>query len=87
MDQIKPFGDPAVSLTVDCDSLPSAGAVVRLRVVADGYEEYAVDTVLTPKEAGRLSGLLAAYALQADAENIAADAERAQKPLFDGQPS
>lgn len=84
MDQIKPFGDPAVSLTVDCDSLPSAGAVVRLRVVADGYEEYAVDTVLTPKEAGRLSCFLAAYALQADAEN---DAASAQQPLFEGQPS
>lgn len=84
MDQIKPFGDPAVSLTVDCYSLPSAGAVVRLRVVADGYEEYAVDTVLTPKEAGRLSCFLAAYALKADAEN---DAASAQQPLFDGQPS
>lgn len=87
MNQIKPFGDPAVSLTVDCDSLPSAGAGVRLRVVADGYEEYAVDTTLTSMEANRLSGLLAAYALKADAENFIADAARAQQPLFDGQPS
>lgn len=87
MDQIKPFGDAAVSLTVDSYTLPDLGAAVRLRVEADGYSEYAIDTTLTPKEAGRLSGLLAAYALQADAENIAADAARAQQPLFDGQPS
>ena len=87
MDLMKLFGDPAVSLTVDVYSLPSAGAVVRLRVEADGYSEYAIDTTLTPKEAGRLSCFLAAYALKADDMNLIADAERAQKPLFDGQPS